>query len=501
WTSSDPTIATVDENGVVKAVSVGTVTVTATSNQTPETTAEIIVNVVKAEPMNAFIFGMVDSGDEVDFDYIDLNNMAAYTMVECNEILNGGRSGNYFYGVNSGGVIRRFDLNDFSEDEDFSSALQSTYVMTDGATVFGWKNGQYDYPFVAAGVTEKNILTFYTETSNLWYLDATDLEQIVAMALVDIDTEDMSDPTFYYALLSDQGTVYIYYVYGIVLDDGSIDIDGRAIELGKVSGMTFGDDPTAYSMTCGFGHIYNEDNNPDYSQYGLFVADNTTKGIYYIDLNELLDGGATKARFVGVVEGAKNISGLFNDMYDALTAEDFADDQGSVIADFAADKEVVSSARGQKVELATEKAEAVETEPVVEETVETEPVVEETAEPTVEEVAEPVVETVEEPVTGEAEEPVVEAEETVTEGTEETETAGTLNRVMGYNGGTVKVRNAEEPETEEAEPTEEGETVAVEIKASDLNNNGLYEVIYDPIALKYDRTESDLEFTSDHDDE
>ena len=484
WTSSDPAVAAVDENGVVKAVSVGTVTVTAASNQTPETTAEITVNVVEAEPMNAYIYAQIADGDGIGFDIIDLNDMSTYPMAEVDENLNGGRSGSYFYGTNSGGVLRRFDLEDFSEDEEFASALQSSYVMTDGASVFGWTNGSLDYPYVAAGVTDKNILVFYTAGTNLWYLDATDLEQIVAIALIDIDTRDMTDPTFYYALLSDQGTVYIYYVYGIVLNDGSIDIDGAAIPAGTISGMTFGDDPTAYSMTCGFGHVFDENDDLDYDRYGLFVADNTSKGIYYLDLNELLNRGNTAARFVGVVEGATNISGLFNDVYDAVTAEDFLDDD-SLIPGFILDKAPVSAVRGQKVELAPQQPEAVEAESVAEA------------------VEEPVAETVEE-VVETAEEPVAEVEEEVvveeTSAEVEVDAAGTLNRVIGYNGGTVKVRNAEEPETEEAEAAEEGETVAVEIKASDLSNNGLYAVTYDPDALVYDRTESDLEFTSDRDD-
>ncbi|MBQ9036398.1 MAG: S8 family serine peptidase, partial [Erysipelotrichaceae bacterium] len=86
WTSGDPEIATVDENGLVKAVSVGEVTVTATSNKTPDMSATVNVNVVEAEPMNAYIYGLVSNADGVGIAMIDMNDMATYpAMSEVDE--------------------------------------------------------------------------------------------------------------------------------------------------------------------------------------------------------------------------------------------------------------------------------------------------------------------------------------------------------------------------------------------------------------------------------
>jgi len=51
WTSSDNSVATVDENGNVKAVKAGTVTITVTNNLTGKTASKtIIVGAKAAEP-------------------------------------------------------------------------------------------------------------------------------------------------------------------------------------------------------------------------------------------------------------------------------------------------------------------------------------------------------------------------------------------------------------------------------------------------------------------
>ncbi|MBQ9037810.1 MAG: hypothetical protein IJ115_10200, partial [Erysipelotrichaceae bacterium] len=391
------------------------------------------------------------------------------------------------------------------EDGKFRQSLDSQYLMIDGADVYSWTAGNLSYPFVAAVVTENNRLVFYTEGTNLWYLDVPDLEPIVAMALISYNDTDPEDPAFYYALLSDQGTLYLYEVYGIVLEDGGVDIDGSAMELGKVEAISFTDDLSAYSMTCSFGHVLDEEDNPNYDDFGLFIADNNSKGIYYVDMNGFLSGeDTTKARFVGVVEGAKNLSALFNDYYDSLTTEESEDTGSALIREFAANAEIISTARGQKVELAEateETAEQPVTEeaPVAEETVTEEPVAEEaTVETPAEEPAE---QPVEEPVVEEAvtEEPV--AEEPADQSNEAT---GTLNAVRGYQSSTSRVRREGETTTatEEADSDKaDDDTVTITVTEEDLSNNGLYIVNYDAEVLEYVSTEYDRDYYSVNDSE
>lgn len=53
WSSSDDTIATVDENGVVFGVKEGSVTITATSNENPNKTATVVVTVIQGATLNS----------------------------------------------------------------------------------------------------------------------------------------------------------------------------------------------------------------------------------------------------------------------------------------------------------------------------------------------------------------------------------------------------------------------------------------------------------------
>ncbi|MBQ1341707.1 MAG: Ig-like domain-containing protein, partial [Erysipelotrichaceae bacterium] len=277
WESSDTSIATVDENGLVKAVSVGQVTITATSNQTPAVSATALVNVVTATPINGYINAQVKTAEGIYYAGINLSNMSFTPYAEAEEVYNGGRSGNYVYGINKNNAIHRYDAEEFAIDSEFEVTVDKQYVMIDGATIPNWvgvseAGGALDYAYVAAGVSAANKLVFYTNTGNLWYLD-TEIEDIVAMALIDYNLKDPTDPEFDYALLTADGSLYLYYVYGIEVDSG-IDVDGGAMLLGKVGGITISDDLTAYTMTCSTGHIFTEDGEPDLSNWGLFIGDN-----------------------------------------------------------------------------------------------------------------------------------------------------------------------------------------------------------------------------------
>ncbi|MBE6125492.1 MAG: hypothetical protein E7186_04090 [Erysipelotrichaceae bacterium] len=455
WESSDPSIATVDENGLVTAVSVGQVTITATSNQTPEMAAQAVVNVVEASPVNGYINAQVADGDGVYYGAIDLTDMSVYPYAEAEEVYNGGRSGNYVYGINKSNTIHRYDAEEFAIDSEFEVTVDKQYVMIDGAMIPHWvgvseAGSELDYAYVAAGVSAANKLVFYTNTGNLWYLD-TDIEDIVAMALIGYDLEDPTDPEFDYALLTADGSLYLYYVYGIEVDSG-IDVDGGSMLLGKVNGITISDDLTAYTMTCSTGHIFDEEGNPDFDDWGLFIGDNTSKGIYYVDIMSVYFNGEADAQFIGVVDGATNLSSLFNDGYDALVYEDIAPETGSgKVKEIIGTDKLETKFHAQFVQL-VEPAAAVE-----------------------------------------------ESEEAANEVT------GTANAVKGFTSNPVRINREEgEPATDEPvadEPAEEenADTFEVVLTAKDLSHNGLYRITYDPEKLEYVETRTELEYTSVND--
>ncbi len=71
WTSDNEAVATVDENGLVKAVAVGTATITATSNLTPSISASCVVTV---ESLDLKITAAVNAGGKGSLLSRDLSN-------------------------------------------------------------------------------------------------------------------------------------------------------------------------------------------------------------------------------------------------------------------------------------------------------------------------------------------------------------------------------------------------------------------------------------------
>ena len=460
WKSSDSEIATVDENGLVHAVSEGKVTITATSNHTPEAVATAIINVVSSTPIPAYINGQVQTSEGIYYAVIYLDDMSIEPYGEADELYNGGRSGDFVYGLNKNSVLYRYDAEELAKDDSFEIDIDKKYSMIDGASIISWigkdaSGNDLPYPYLNAGISADDQLVFYTDSS-VWYLpNDIEGEGMVAIALVSADFNKPTNPTFYYAVLTSDGSVYLFVVYGIIAD-GNIDIDGSAMLLGQIDGITIGDDHSAYTMTCSTGHIFGEDGKPDYSDWGLFIGDNTSKGIYYVNLDELMENGEAEALFIGVVEGATNLTSLFNDVYDSLVYED-------VVASGNGTGAVKNRLDGFRPE-ATFHGECVQ-------------------------LVEPAA-------------AVEESEEAANEVT------GTANAVKGFTSNPVRINREEgEPATDETPsdeaPAEEAaeDTVVIEIKAEDLTNNGLYTVTYDKDELEYVSTESDLEFKSLNDTE
>lgn len=329
WTSSDESVATVDENGLVTAVAGGTAIITAASTVSPEVTDSAEILVVPQEPLDAVIYGQVAfSDDDVQFGAIDLNDMSV-TDYSDNAMFSyfygGGVSGNYIYGNDVDNDFHRYNwAEDFAYDSDFHFVISSSWAMMDMSCFptftladcrdleEGEEPALIDYPYVATGFNSRSYLAYITADAGLTYFTLDDIGNFVAICFLggEIDAET-GLPTFYYFLLTDDGTL-IQWVVSPGVDEETGEIDGMSAKYGVVgfiNGIQFSDDRSAYSMTL----YENEETS------GVVIADNTTGAFYNVDLGEI-DGktGDVTAHYVGGIKGAINVSSLSDMYYDTM---------------------------------------------------------------------------------------------------------------------------------------------------------------------------------------
>jgi len=138
WSSADESVATVDQTGLITAVAPGETTVTAASNQTPSVTAEVKVTVVDSTPFDAITFAQATIDGEPEFIGIDLNDMSqVYPLYDGQtELKGGGRSGSKIFGIDVDDYFIIYDLDDgFSATSPFDSAMNTDYGILDATAV------------------------------------------------------------------------------------------------------------------------------------------------------------------------------------------------------------------------------------------------------------------------------------------------------------------------------------------------------------------------------
>ncbi|MBR5409434.1 MAG: S8 family serine peptidase [Clostridia bacterium] len=320
WSSSDEDVATVDENGVVTAVGVGTAIITATSNQTPSVYGTCVVAVAGQTPIDAYVFAQTTYGkNDMRFEYIDLSTMETEEIAEAGStFISGAQSGNYIWGVDTDIDVMRYDVETFTPEMMFS--LNPTYLALDSANFPNFTANLGDegepnlayYDYYYASVTKNGWLTlWYGETgSNAVYFDLAGDYGInpIAIAFVGAEYDDNDEyiTALYYYILDDQSELYL----GIItpmLYEGEPDLDLSLYDWGTVNILTIGDDPTAFSMTYAY-YQTGED--------AVFIADNNMKAIFYV--NGLDEYYEFDAAYVGTVAGASSVAGLFNGDYDSI---------------------------------------------------------------------------------------------------------------------------------------------------------------------------------------
>ncbi len=497
WTSADEAVATVDENGLIKAVGVGKTTITATSNQTPEVTAEVLINVTEAQPINAFIYGQVGDSEEYHFAEIDLRDMSLTYIGDVDiPFYGGGESGEYIYGNDTNDDFYRYVISQegIALDEDYSTfRINSNYALLDGANVphlvLTVDGTDYEINYDVIGFNRMNWLELF-EGSGIVYFDLSQYEQFVAISYAGYYEDGGEYEIYYYALQAD-GTINLMVLKPYV-EDGALDLNLDLFDLGKLGVVTMGEDIKAYSMTS---------TEVRYGIDGFFLADNNTKSIYMVDLSkygkEVYD-----AQYIGSIEDCTNLSTLFDLGYDGSDINKMKK-QESLSDKFTVEPISVKNQFVDSIMAFPEPASNEEVIPVEEPATE-EPIVEEPIEETpidetpVEEPAplpeESVEETVEEPV------PAIDGP------VEITPVVGETNRV--YKGSlnaarTINVSKSEITKNEVVYPEKEikvvvpDENTSIAVYSEDVDvHNGYVIVNYDPKWTSYVGCDSTLDFDS-----
>ena len=501
WESDSEDIVTVDENGHVKAVSVGTAKVTATSVADPSVSGTIVVSVVEGTPMDAIVYGQIEKDDMVEFVEIDLNDMSTTVIGEgLTPFYGGGEAGMFIYGNDEDNTFYRYTIGEngivFDPEYEYFT-LSSNYALFDAANIpylsVGEGENLVEADYDVVGVTQAGYFLILKADGSGTYFDLSSVANFVAVAYVgngpasyeDDDGEMVYvDDACWYYLLDNEGNLWYFYFY--LKDEGGL--SGDLDVLGQVDILSMGDDLTNYSMTYA-GALTKED--------AVFISDNSTMAIYYAAISkEGLD-----CSYVGRIDGATNLSTLFDLAYDSIEEIERVAPAWTTEAR-KADNRVQSidiTLVDEEIDEPVETTEAVVEEPVAEETPVAEGQTEET--PVIEEITEelpaeetPVTEA--EPVAEEPadEEPAVE-EEPITEEGPETENAvtGTLNSIKNYIPMTIKTDKA----VVKVSADEVDDTKTVLTYAEDVDvTNALVTVTYDPTLLTYIGAESTLDYYS-----
>ena len=313
WSSSDETVATVDSTGKVKGLKAGTVTITATSVQTPSVSGTATVTVLESSPMDAKLFAEVTVGSDVQFAVIDLNDMSFIAAGHGNEgypFVGGGRDADYIVGSDVDGDVYMFDIaNEFAGTHMFTMA--AAYQPADGANfpatpVKVDDTTSITVDFDLAGVTPGGRFAFYDmEESSLSSFTITNyMEPAVALCFAGISTDKSTGAfSLVYYLLASDSTLWVWIV--TPKSDGTL--GARLGQIGTLDGLTVGDDLTAYSMTYA-----KEQTRED----AVFLTDNTTKTVWYLTLPTTEDDETIECQFIGVVD-CDNIGTTFNNVFDS----------------------------------------------------------------------------------------------------------------------------------------------------------------------------------------
>ena len=321
WRSSDESIATVDENGLVTGHAEGEVVITAVSNAAPAVTASTTVYVSPVEPMAGAAINaqMVVDGTPY-FVRLDLGDGSLTTLGLAEAVLTcGGRSGDMIIGADSDGIIYRVSVADgmyLSHNSELSAISSGSYRMIDAAHMPDLTGGtgeltlteHYDCIYVCSG----GLMMLGQRTLGGWGLPFS----CSAVAYAGSDTE--TGVHYYWLLSGDElylASLHVDKDAPIVQQNGTDQLNVKlSINPYRIvlEGDFYGESTMSMTML----------DTEDY--YGLLISD-PWGGIYFADLEHVEDRtagndayGAVRAVLAGdFYDECRGISTLYNDDYDA----------------------------------------------------------------------------------------------------------------------------------------------------------------------------------------
>ena len=314
WTSSDTSVATVSETGVVTAVSGGTATITATSvaDATKYGTCEVTVTAVTAMP-GAYVYAQLSDESGDNFVKIDLGDRSTEALgVAAAALYGGGRSDSYIVGFDSSsqGNVHVYMIG---ADGSYTGGILGSF----GANTYNSRDGAH-IPELSAEYEGETISEYYHSlyfcASYLLLFDANagsitgwGLSGYAALTYVGTDTETGDH---YYYTLNSRGQLVPMMIgldeeEPVVLDEETGEpVLNLSLGYGEgtaISGLTFGVNYMSMSL------IDTE------NYYGLLIANSNTQQIWFVDLT----AETLNAVLVAGFTGATSISTLHNNDYDA----------------------------------------------------------------------------------------------------------------------------------------------------------------------------------------
>ena len=305
WSSSDETIATVDENGLVTAVSAGQVTITATSAAVSgtgeQTCASCELTVKDLYDLNASIDAQIVTDEGTKWVSVDLSDMSVTVNADAQTTLTGaGMFDGKFYGtdsdLSSAGTIYQVDPeNGYAETAGVACPVGYAFLDVTQAPVLAYKQAgvektAFGFPVYLANDQGFYFLRNFQESDFYGYGDSSYSDQ-GAMAYVG---------QIYESSYGTQHLIYVLAAHGSIyrIKIRPSDFKMRRDVLGKTNLSLF--DHKAMTMD-----YYN-----DGEKEGLIVGyNNALEGCVELHYIDLTDEDLTSTK-LGIIPGATAISGL-----------------------------------------------------------------------------------------------------------------------------------------------------------------------------------------------
>ena len=329
WSSSDPTVASVDSNGVVTGIADGEAVITATTvavdSSGNHATASATVNVKGTFSIEGTVNAMINTDEGAKWVDIDLSNLQTNTLAESDVFLTGGgRYGDMLYGSDCTGYSAGDTGYIYSVDPANGYALHKG-IEIDAANfavldLTAWPEATIEYNgssdtingtplYLSSSVYVVGLLD--VDTGKVWSSGALYFFNTMfgAIAFKDAFYNDEGYPVYLYYGLTCQCDLYLISLTYSTDYSGNLLVGIRA-ELISNIGIRFGDsngdnpyfDKTQMSMTLVGENL---------------VVSNESNGcvtLYYVDVNNIKAG----AECFGVLEGVTGLSCL-NSEADAIT--------------------------------------------------------------------------------------------------------------------------------------------------------------------------------------